>query len=115
MCGWRYGNVPDADLPLPRIDVVYYLRYKDRMKIGTSNRPRSRLAAIWHEELLAFEPGDRHREHERHVQFADLRVGGEWFSASELLLQHAADLRGTVDPWHAYARWFAEAVARTSS
>ena len=115
VCGWPHGAVPDADLPRPRVDVVYYLRWRDQVKIGTSSTPRRRLAAIRHDELLAFEPGGREREHERHVQFAPLRLGGEWFTASDDLLTHAATLRAGVDPWHAHARWFAEALERISS
>ena len=109
VCLWRYGDAPDADLPPPRVDVVYYLRFDARVKIGTSARPRQRLAAIRHDELLAFEPGDRARERERHIRFAALREGGEWFRADPDLLSFVADLRGDTDPWHAYARWIGDA------
>lgn len=111
VCGWRVGDVPDPDLPPPRVDVVYYLRWADRIKIGTTHRPRQRLAAIMHEELLAFEPGARDVEQRRHREFADLREGGEWFTAAPPLLAHIATLGGEppVPPWHAYARWVAQA------
>ncbi|WP_402844851.1 GIY-YIG nuclease family protein [Microbacterium sp. GXS0129] len=110
-CGWRFGDAPDPDLPPPRVDVVYYLRWRDRIKIGTSANPRQRLAAITHEELLAFERGDRILERERHEQFAPLRLGGEWFSADETLRAHALRLRGDRDPWDRYVRWFATELA----
>lgn len=110
VCEWRHGDVPDADLPLPRIDVVYYLRYAERVKIGTSTNPRQRLGAIWHDELLAFERGDRTVERARHAQFAELREGGEWFRAAPALLAHATALAGGVDPWHRYARWLSDAL-----
>lgn len=58
-CGWPHGDSPDWDLPQPVIEVVYYVRYDRRVKIGTSRRPRQRLASIQHEELLAFERGGR--------------------------------------------------------
>ncbi len=111
VCGWRVGDVPDADLPPPRVDVVYYLRWADRIKIGTSHRPRQRLAAIRHEELLAFEPGGRDVEQRRHREFADLREGGEWFTAAPSLLAHIAEVRAqaAAEPWHAYSRWMARA------
>lgn len=109
ICGWRVGDAPDGDLPPPRIDVVYYLRWQERIKIGTSHRPRQRLGAIWHEELLAFERGGRELEQQRHREFADLRVGGEWFSADERLLAHIEAIRGGIPPWHAYAQWVAQA------
>lgn len=109
ICGWRVGDVPDPELPRPRVDVVYYIRYDDRVKIGTSADPRQRLRALWHQELLAFERGGRELERQRHNQFAELREGGEWFRADPLLLRHALSIRAGVDPWHAYARWIAEA------
>ncbi|MCR2784404.1 MULTISPECIES: GIY-YIG nuclease family protein [unclassified Microbacterium] len=110
VCGWRYGDVPDEDLPLPRIHVVYYLRYDRRVKIGTSARPRQRLAAIWHEELLAFEQGGRPLEQQRHREFAGIREGGEWFTLTDELATHIAALRAVGDPWQLYARWLSEAL-----
>lgn len=115
VCGWVVGDVPDAELPRPRVDVVYYLRWRDRIKIGTSSQPRRRLAAILHEELLAFEPGDRVVEHARHAQFAHLREGGEWFRADAELVGHANRLARGRSPWEHYARWVAEALRRTVS
>jgi len=112
VCDWRVGDAPDPDLPPPRIDVVYYLRWRERIKIGTSRQPRQRLAAILHEELLAFEPGDRGLEQQRHREFADLREGGEWFRADARLIAHIATLSPGIRPWDAYARWVAEAYRR---
>ncbi len=109
-CAWRYGDVPDADLPLPRIDVVYYLRFDRRVKIGTSRRPRQRLASIRHDELLAFERGDRTLEQRRHREFATLREGGEWFIFTAELEEHVARIRSAGDPWHLYARWLSAAL-----
>jgi hypothetical protein len=111
-CGWRYGDSPDPDLPVPRIDVVYYLRFDTRVKIGTSARPRQRLAAIRHDELLAFELGGRVLEQQRHREYAELREGGEWFTLSGLLVTHIAGLRAKGDPWTLYARWLSEALRR---
>ncbi|MEV4667426.1 GIY-YIG nuclease family protein [Microbacterium sp. LWO12-1.2] len=112
VCGWRYGDVPDSGLPLPRVDVVYYLRFDRRVKIGTSRRPRQRLASIRHDELLAFERGDRVVEHRRHLEFAALREGGEWFTLTSALDEHIATVRAAGEPWHLYARWFSEALQR---
>ncbi|MCS3842581.1 GIY-YIG nuclease family protein [Microbacterium sp. AK031] len=109
-CGWRYGDVPDSDLPLPRIDVVYYLRFDRRVKIGTSMRPRQRLASIRHDELLAFERGGRSVEQERHRQFSALREGGEWFTFTNELEVHVAQLRRKGEPWQLHARWLSDAL-----
>ena len=70
VCEWRVGDIPDGEAFLNRVDVVYYLRYRDRIKIGTSANPRQRLASIRHDELLAFERGNRLTEQRRHAQFA---------------------------------------------
>jgi hypothetical protein len=109
-CGWRYGDAPDPDLPPPRVDVVYYIRYDRRVKIGTSRRPRQRLASIRHDELLAFERGDRSVEQQRHREFAEIREGGEWFTLTPELRAHVATLRLEGDPWLLYARWLSRAL-----
>lgn len=114
-CGWRVGDSPDNDLPRPRVEVVYYLRWEQRIKIGTSSHPRQRLAAIWHQELLAFEQGGRELERRRHVQFAELREGGEWFRADPRLLAHAEAIADGVPPWQSYARWMAEVLRGSAS
>ena len=115
-CGWRVGAYIDPELPPPRIHVVYYLRQGDRVKIGTTFQPRQRFAAIWHEELLAFERGDRVLERQRHDQFADERYpGSEWFRMSRRLRRHVASIAaGIDDPWAQHARWISEAYARIS-
>ncbi|MBD8661462.1 GIY-YIG nuclease family protein [Frigoribacterium sp. CFBP 8754] len=114
VCEWRQGDVPDGELAPPRVDVVYYLRFRDRIKIGTTGNPRQRLAAIWHDELLALERGDRAVERARHEQFAAQRHGRtEWFTADGELLAHVRALaEGQPDPWSLHARWRSEAVAR---
>ena len=113
VCDWRHGELVDHELSPPRVDVVYYLRYGDRVKIGTSGNPRRRVAAIWHEDLLAFERGDRRVEHRRHEQFADERFERtEWFRLSERLLAHIDVVRGGVEePWDRYTRWMSELTA----
>ena len=117
MCEWRHGDLIDHELPPPRVDVVYYLRYEDRVKIGTSGNPRQRLAAIWHDDLLAFERGDRRLEHRRHVQFAEERFERtEWFRLSHRLLAHIDLVRaGADEPWDRYARWVSEVAALQGS
>ncbi|HWM34837.1 MAG TPA: GIY-YIG nuclease family protein [Pseudolysinimonas sp.] len=112
VCDWRIGDAPDPGLPPPRVDVVYYLRHGDRVKIGTTANPRQRFAAIWHEEVLAFERGDRVRERARHLQFAaDRFERSEWFHLTPALAAHIAEVAEGRDPWHTYARWLAEAYA----
>ncbi|GAA3207981.1 GIY-YIG nuclease family protein [Microbacterium terregens] len=113
VCEWVHGELIDTELPPPRVDVVYYLRFGDRVKIGTSANPRQRLAAIWHDDLLGFERGDRRLERRRHEQFSDERFDRtEWFRLTDRLGAHVDTVRrGIDDPWDLYARWLSEAVA----
>jgi hypothetical protein len=113
VCEWRHGDVPDDELPPPRVDVVYYLRFGDRVKIGTTSNPHQRFAAIWHDELLAFERGNRMLEHRRHVEFdADRYPGTEWFRLSDTMRAHIDNVAaGVDDPWRVHARWVSEANA----
>jgi hypothetical protein len=113
VCEWRHGDLIDDELPRPRVDVVYYLGYADRVKIGTTSNPRQRLAALWHDQLLGFERGDRRLEQRRHEQFADERFDRtEWFRLSDRLERHIGVVHGGIeDPWELYLRWVSEAAA----
>ncbi|MFF1572376.1 GIY-YIG nuclease family protein [Leifsonia sp. NPDC058292] len=107
MCEWRVGDIPDEQTPDARVDVVYYLRFRDRIKIGTTANPRQRFASLPHDEVLAFELGGRSLEQRRHAQFADHRIPRtEWFELHDELAEHVADLAdGVDDPWDRYAFW----------
>ncbi|WP_438355027.1 GIY-YIG nuclease family protein [Microbacterium sp. CJ88] len=113
VCEWRHGEIPDADLAPPRVDVVYYLRFADRVKIGTTADPRQRFAAIRHDDVLALERGDRALEQRRHAEFAAWRhARTEWFALSDPIRAHVAALgAGVRDPWDLLARWRSEALA----
>ncbi|MES2169999.1 MAG: GIY-YIG nuclease family protein [Actinomycetota bacterium] len=113
VCDWRVGELPERDAVPPRVDVVYYLRFGDRVKIGTSANPRTRIATLPHHEVLAFERGDRVLERRRHAQFADHRIPRtEWFEQHEALAAHVAELsEGVSDPWNRYAFWVSRELA----
>ena len=112
-CEWRVGEVPDDEFDPPRVEIVYYIRYRDQIKIGTSVNPRLRLASLPHDEVLAFERGGRALEQRRHIQFAEYRFPGtEWFAVHDALLQHIADVAaGVEDPWTEYERWVLRRIA----
>lgn len=112
VCEWPHGEHPDGELAPPRIDIVYYLRFGDRVKIGTTANPRQRFAAIPHEQVLAFERGDRRLEQRRHQEFAAERAGtSEWFELTARLRSHTDTLAAGGDPWDRWRRWVAEATA----
>ena len=112
VCEWPYGEHPDGELPPPRVDIVYYLRFGDRVKIGTTTNPRQRFAALRHEEVLAFERGDRRLEQRRHAEFAAERQGrSEWFELTDRLRAHIDTVAGGTLPWDRWRRWVAEAIA----
>jgi hypothetical protein len=109
-CEWRVGETPDGEVSPTRIDVVYYLRFGDRIKIGTSSNPRARLGQLRFDELLAFERGGRSTEQRRHAQFAAHRFpGSEWFHSNEPLVAHIRRIAaGVDDPWDLHRRWLSE-------
>ena len=111
-CGWRVGTYVDPDLPPPRIDVVYYLRLGERVKIGTTFTPRQRFAALPHDEVLAFERGDRSLERQRHAEFADDRLGtSEWFALTPRIRRHVRALAAGRPAWDVLARWLSEELS----
>lgn len=77
---------------------VYYARTGDLVKIGYTVHLAARMATVAPWELLAAEPGGPQREHERHVQFADLRMRGEWFRYQGPLVPHVAEMRAQFGP-----------------
>ncbi|MCU1509028.1 MAG: ATPase [Glaciihabitans sp.] len=112
ICEWKLGDLPDGD-GVPRVDVVYYIRLGNRIKIGTSANPRARIARLPWDEVLAFERGNRQVEQRRHAQFADHRIrGSEWFESHAALTRHIADLSdGVDDPWSRYKLWVSQELA----
>lgn len=84
---------PDADIPTRKgTNRVYYIRFGDRIKIGTSGNLKPRLSTLSYDELLALEPGTVELERQRHRHFAHLLIPGqrEWFQIADDLLDHVA-------------------------
>lgn len=73
-------------------NLVYYIRFGNRIKIGTTANLVSRLNGLPYEEVLATEPGGLPLERERHKQFRDDRIIGEWFRISTALMAHISTL-----------------------
>lgn len=61
------------------MSVVYYIQFRDIIKIGTTSDLRARMSDLPWETLLLTEPGSYEKETERHRQFKDLQRTGEWF------------------------------------
>jgi hypothetical protein len=82
----RPGRIPAS--------IVYYIRRGALVKIGTTTRPQHRFLSLMPDEILAWEPGGRPEEAQRHQQFADLRVSSsaEFFRRGVLLDTHIAQL-----------------------
>lgn len=73
--------------------VIYYLRFRDLVKIGITRKIGQRIRAIPNEGLLAVEFGGIDEERARHQQFTQLRRTGEWFDFSEELAMHIVEVR----------------------
>lgn len=70
--------------------VVYYVRFADRIKIGTTFNLARRMTGVPHDTVLATEPGGRELEQARHAEFAQHRISRrmEWFNSGADLLAH---------------------------
>lgn len=93
---WWDQPADDAGNPTARgTSWVYYLRFGDRIKIGTSASLKSRLSTLPYDEVIALEPGTIVQERARHQQFETLLVAGqrEWFHEDPTIHQLAASLR----------------------
>jgi len=74
-----------------RFDFVYALRAGDAVKIGRSRDPRKRIRQLKNmtvEEttLVALVPADDDKEEDLHRQFRHLHIKGEWFRATDELV-----------------------------
>lgn len=76
-------------------EFVYYLRWSDRIKIGTSRSIKSRINSLYHDEVLAIEQGGATLEQKRHEQFKQFLIPGqrEWFTTDDSLLRHISAVR----------------------
>jgi hypothetical protein len=78
--------------PDPRTGWVYFVRYRDRVKIGYSIQPKVRIQQHPVDEVLAIVPAEPIDEKRAHAAFAHLRENGEWFRAEDELLEYARSL-----------------------
>jgi hypothetical protein len=85
-----------------KVSVVYYLQRDDRaVKIGRSvilPQRRDQLERRYGSlTLLAWEPGGRILEQDRHAEFAASRLEGEWFRKSRDLSVHIRLIRAELE------------------
>lgn len=83
----------------PNTSWVYFIRWGDRIKIGTSVDPkaRARSLSLTEDAILLVIPGNRTTERELHRTFCHVRIDAtEWFHATPDLLLSIEDLR-TID------------------
>lgn len=94
--------------------VVYYMRFQDMVKIGTTVRILRRLAALMPHGLMAVEPGDVVLERKRHRQFSDHREHGEWFRLSDDIAAHVVFLRKQFEQANGFTteEWLQELTRR---
>lgn len=76
--------------------VVYYVGFRDLIKIGTTTNLQTRWSCLTAaESLLGFEYGDRKHELMRHKQFSIYRVDREWFINNAQLRAHINEVAVT--------------------
>lgn len=95
----RFGADPDAGVTVPpsHRPVVYYMRLDAIVKIGFTTRLGRRLMDINPQGVLAVEWGARRLEGQRHNQFAEHHVHGEWFRFGAELAAHLIEVRAAFE------------------
>lgn len=72
-----------------RRPVVYYIKFRDCVKIGTTRNLQSRWSGLTATEMLyGIEYGDHRLERRRHDKFAPYRTYGEWFEDNQHIRAH---------------------------
>jgi hypothetical protein len=72
-----------------RRPVVYYIKFRDCVKIGTTRNLKSRWSGLTATEMLyGIEYGDHRLERRRHDKFAPYRTYGEWFEDNQHIRAH---------------------------
>lgn len=92
------ASMPGARRAEAHDPVVYYVKFGDRVKIGTTTNFQARMSNIPHDEVLAVEPGGRELEQLRHKQFAEARSHREWFDLSAELFRHIDRIKANKIP-----------------
>lgn len=76
--------------------VVYYVKFRDWVKIGTSRNLKSRAKGLAGVEMLyGFEWGSYRLERKRHDKFAAYRRFGEWFEDNQHIRAHINNVCAT--------------------
>lgn len=91
----RPGRIPES--------IVYYARRGPLVKIGYTTHPHQRFRDLLPDSILAWEPGGRAEEAQRHEQFRELRItnGAEYFHLDTSMDAHVEGIRaqyGAPDP-----------------
>ena len=92
------------------VGVVYYIRFRDAVKIGTTINPDARLRDHPWDELLALEPGGRKTERLRHVELHKHRLTGEWFELNDAVSRHIEGVKRDNADWFANVFWTIEGL-----
>lgn len=96
------GDVPRWKKTFAELDnrqqCVYYVRRANMVKIGYTVDLTTRMIALRPNEILAIEPGNEQLERERHKQFRDLRIEGEYFHPGKALQDHILAVREEFGP-----------------
>jgi hypothetical protein len=72
--------------------LVYFVRFRDRVKIGFTTNLAQRMVDIPHDEILGTVAGTMEDEKRCHIAFAHLREQGEWFRIEPDLLAFITDV-----------------------
>lgn len=79
--------------------LVYYIQFRDVIKIGTTNDLHNRLSCLPWEVLLGVEPGSLEVERHRHKMFRHHRYMDEWFHDVPAIRAHVDRINQVNAEW----------------
>lgn len=80
--------------------VIYFIRFRDAVKVGTTQDLADRMAELPWEEILGVVPGGIHDEVKHHRKLAPYRIHGEWFELTEEVAEYIREVNALAVSWY---------------
>lgn len=80
--------------------VVYFIRFRDAVKVGTTGDLSARMNDLPWEEIIGLAPGGIHVEVKHHRNLRPYRIYGEWFELTDEVVEYIHQVNETNAQWY---------------
>lgn len=80
--------------------VVYFIRFRDAVKVGTTTDLSKRMNELPWEEIIGIAPGGIHAEVQHHRNLRPYRIHGEWFELTDEVDAYIRRVNGEHATWY---------------